>query len=314
MKKLIILIFLTTYLISCPPLLDQIVIFFNKPQIEISKNLQNVDFKKIAKKIGFEKISFSYDSIPTLHIKIYTKQTVNKISTSIDLRPWFKNKKCATSWDRFYDCMNKKENFEDELLYRKLDREFVSKVICQKGCKDISFTKWHLKWISPYHIILDTEIGKNGDFKNVQEAKKTLSKINELLKKVIYGAKFPETFGEGKSEFEIYSENHILLIDKDTPNKIENLLNYLSAQHIIIGLEKKDIKDIANLSFGGKMIFYLSKECDAKYIAPYCFTKLQFPNKKSICEKKTKIGWHSVSNGNSIEFDKQKCPKVKFLR
>ncbi|WP_281951625.1 hypothetical protein [Nitrosophilus kaiyonis] len=313
MKKITILIFLTTFLLSCPPLMDRIDIYFNKPGITTIKE-QKDNLKEIANNIGFKNIDFLYENIPQLHIMLYSKKYVNKIYTSIDLSPWFKNKKCIKSWETFHECMNKKENYEDEILYRKLDQQFVSKIICQKGCDDINFVKWHLKWISPSNIALETDIDAKGDFKNIQEAKKTLAKINELLKKVVYGAKFPENYDEIKNKNETYFENSITIIDKNISKKIKNLLNYLIKQKIIKGLQKNDLKEIANLSKGGKMIFYLSKECDPKNIAPLCFSKLQFPNKKSICEKKTKTGWHSISNGNKIDFDSKKCPKIEFLK
>jgi len=219
--------------------------------------------EELRKDIGVDRLEFFIiDKVPCVTIIEKPRYKIVAIKTSIDLSPWFANRECAKSWKSFHRCMNEKRNEKDEMLYRRLDRMFVSRILCQEGQKcESDFLRWEFHWYSPHFMELQTYIGKGG-FVSVKEAKKSLAHINALLKKVLYGAKFPESLDESRDE-SLYYETKVLI--NDYRKHLIKLLVKLKKLHLVTGLQKSDIEHIGSLAHPGGFILYIPSGCPSPY-------------------------------------------------
>ena len=174
-------------------------------------------------------------------------------------------------------------------------------------CKNPDAPGWTLRWDAPYFITLDAEIGSPGGFRTVDEAKEALHRINALLKKVVYGAHFPEDFGEGHSEFEIYYENHRMLPPpKNVGEKMAKLLHMLQRDGYLRGLTKEDIETIGRLAAVYMDVFYVPRGCESAVTVQ--------PPLPQLAKKFARPGWHAVSKSARLHFDRNGCPHFRFLK
>lgn len=266
------------------------VIFLNKPGIEFKlKTLPRswIDSEKLNLNLDRLHIGSKY-GIPMIRLGKIPGRRIVSVSSSVDLSRWFKNKKCAKSWDSFYKCLNKHENPEDEKLYQRIDREFYSILICQKGCKDKDFLKWKVHWYSPGYIVISAPIGEKGGFRALKDAKTSLRKINLLLKKVVYGASFPEDYGKGRTPNEVFSTSDTP-IAFDYSKAVLKLLNDLIREKFLIGLSPEDVEKISAASKAGRAVLFIGKDC---------------PSNPNVKQK----GWVSLYNTVWVDFRSPFCP------
>ena len=286
---------------ACPPIPGRLDIYLNKEGVRV-QTPPAAWLERARKALRLERVTVTTErQIPHIAVAVRPLRRVRRIATTADLHPFFAEKACLRDWDRFNDCMNRRVNGKDERLYRKIDREFVSKIICQRGCIDPSFLKWRFHWRAPALLQLEADIGGPGAFKTVEEAKRSLHKINALLKKTLYGARFPEAYGEGRSADERYSQEEVTLVPPGLGGRLFLLLGRLRKAGYLQGLCNRDMRAVRRLAGGGKALFYLPPECPAKKLP-------------AGGAKRAKPGWHAVSNASRIRFDGRRCPHVTILR
>ncbi|WP_353661711.1 hypothetical protein [Hydrogenimonas sp. SS33] len=319
MRALLVLAALAAWALSCPPRPGIVDIYLNKPDVHL-RSVPAPWLDKVRRSLGADEVRIGTKR-GIVHIVLSQKaeERLQRIATAVDLRPWFTDKACAKSWESFHRCMDEKRNETDERLYIRLDREFVSKILCEEGqpCENPDFAKWELHWRAPWYITLEAPIGGEGEFKSATEARKSLDAVNALLKKVLYGARFPENYGEGESEYEVYAENRVRVIPKDFGPKAARLLTKLKRARYLRGLPDRDIETVGKLAAGGKTVFYLPKRCPAAEAVPECAEAHRLAGAfgpGSLCAEATKPGWHATSNGNTVRFDEKRCPRVTVLR
>ena len=329
MRRLSIVFWVTAViggtLFAWMPLTPMASVALNKKGV-VLKKVPKAWFDRVAKKLGAEQIWQWEGNVNGITLRFPLKKVLTKIGTSIDLRPWFYDKRCIQSWERFDDCLNHHRNQADEKLYQRLDRKFVSKMHCQEDCcegigytgshssvkmpftcDDPDFLKWDLWWKEPYRMDLEAAIGMPGGFKNLKAAKASLHRINALLKKVLPGAHFPEDFGEGRSEFEVYFEHHRMLPPpKNIGGKMVKLLRMLQKEGYMRGLTKADIETIGRLTAVYKEVFYVPRGCESAIT-------IRPPSPRRVQEI-AKPGWHALSMSVRMDFDSNRCPHIEFLK
>jgi len=290
-------VFLVFLLYSTPLILKFSVIYLNKPGIKF-KTVPNTWVYRQKEELNLDELKISVkDGVPFIYLRKDYEKKIIRITTSVDFSRWFKNKECSKTWNTFYDCMNKKKNPEDEKLYQKIDREFYSELICQNGCEDEDFLKWEVHWYSPAYISITAPIGEKGGFKNLKEAKASLKRINSLLKSVVYGARFPEDYGESSNPNEVFSLEKEPQLNFDYSTAVRKILNTLIRDGFICGLFPVDVKRISKISRAGRIILFLGKNCSLPPGA-----------------EKEGDGWYSFYNTAKIEFKGTDCPSIKILK
>jgi len=239
-KKLTLLLAFISFSFAMMAPKNSITICLNDPKINF---LLPANLNKAARSIGLYKLSFTNKQLSCFTL------VKKRLVTKADLLPWFYKKECAKSWQSFHECAAKGNNRADENLIERIDRKFVAYVICQEGvpCLDERFLGWHLRWIKPSVIELSTVIAE--DFTSEAEALKILAKINEMLKKVVYGAYFPMSAGEG-----LRSDPFTRLDFSQSVAKFFELLH-------LKGLSRAQKDAIAAMAKGGRTIFYLGSGC-----------------------------------------------------
>jgi len=243
---------------------DRETVCLSKPGVHVAK-LSDAYIQRLRKKIGADDLRFESKN-GVVCITIFKKPAwrVDKIATSLDFTRWFKNKECLLSWNTFYDCMNKKRNPQDELLYQKLDRMFVAKITCGEGEKcERDFLFWRFYWDAPAQMRLEAKIGRGG-FASVEEAKRSLAKINALLKKVVYGARFSRSYDEN-DESSFYHEHSVNTNYHYFSQATKQLFELLQKHNYLQGLKEVDKKAIARLAHPGVKILYIPKGCTLPY-------------------------------------------------
>lgn len=264
-------------------------IFLNKPGIKLKTPSYDWIVNEKAK-VGLDTLGIeSKDEIPVIVIGKRPKRKIVRITSSVGLSKWFQNRECLKTWDSFHRCINKHQNPEDVKLYRQIEREFYSKLICQRGCEDNSFLKWTAHWYSPAYMTISAPIGEKGGFKTLKDAKQSLRKINHLLKKVVYGAKFPEDYGEGRSDMDLFSTDERPVVNADYSKAVSNLLNELAKGRFITGLSSKDIKKISVASKAGRAVLFVGTGC---------------PSNPTIKQK----GWIGLDTPVWVDFRSPVCP------
>ena len=333
MKRLYIVFWLVTVmgndLFACLPLAPMATVALNKKGA-VLKKVPKVWLEKAARKLGAQNIGQWEGKVNGITLRFSLKEAVRKIGTSLDLRPWFTDKECVQSWSRFNKCSQSRNDRGDEILYRRLDDRFVRKILCQEECcgedtkrnydqknrerskkplmcEDPDFLKWDFWWKKPYRMELEAAIGTPGGFENLKAAKASLHRINTLLNKVLPGARFPEDFGEGRSEFEVYYENHRTLPPpRNIGDKMAQLLCMLQKEGYLKGLTDADIETIGRLAAGGKEVFFVPRGCEPA-------GAIQLPQPQ-FAQKVAKPGWHAVSISARLDWDRNGCPHFKFLK
>ena len=302
---------------ACGPMMGRSNVYLNKKGVTL-KTVPSSLLEKIKKDSRVKDIELSvYMGIPNVILHQSVKTRVLGISTVVDLSQWFIESSCLKSWESFNSCMSERKNSADESLHRKLEQQFVSKILCREKCENPDFAKWVFHWRSPAFMELETNIGSGEGFESVQEAKKSLHNINALLKKVLYGARFPESYDEGHSEYEVYSQNTRIIAPKDSGKVMAKLLKLFKKEDYLHGLNDNDIESIKKLAKGGRSVFYLPSDCPFAEAVPQCSSAHLFQQgdkHRDWCNEATKPGWHSICSGSRIIFDRQHCPHVTLLR
>ncbi|WP_042203889.1 hypothetical protein [Nitratifractor salsuginis] len=325
-------------LLGCVPIPEIVGVFLNKKGVTLQQPPRDW-IENLRKEFGLRMIRIDQiDKIPHIAIEASQSSKVVSITSSVDLRPWFKNKKCAQTWESFDECRNKGVDPEDDRLQRRLDREFYSRVICQErcldpemdrdllketelkrdsnaSCEDPEFIKWELRWPRPWRFVLKTEaIGKKWGFASAGQAKASLHRINELLGRVLPGARFPEDPSENH-DMDVYSEE-TRSIYVDPGLKLPVILKRLRDVKYLQGLSPADIEAIGRVARGGKSIYYLPKGCPKEEVIPECFVREDGAGHlQKICPKRKRVpGWYAISNGNRINFSEEGCPKIEVLK
>ncbi|HHD77398.1 MAG TPA: hypothetical protein ENK93_01805 [Campylobacteraceae bacterium] len=291
MRKIFIaLLLLFSALVACPPLIDRCVVYLNKPGIGLkpvpSEMIEALQRQTRADRVVIEE----QDGIGRIAIVKKPRYRATSLSSSVDLLFRFKEKQCARSWESFHRCINQKRNPEDEALYQKLDREFVSRVICEEGkaCVDPDFSKWRLHWETPAHLVLETDISDRG-IPTVEAAKKSLHRINALLKNVVYGAHFPEAVAESSPDA-LFFVNEVPVQNYGFPKSVQHILKSLKETGYLEGMAWDEIRNAAALAGAGRCLYFVPEGC----------------GKKSA--------WTTGSNASRIRFDDRRCPHVEILR
>ena len=310
---LLLVLFLTAQ--GCPPLSDRIYLYLNEPGV----SLQPVPAEQIEtmrRLIGAKELSVrkTPEGVPAIAVVAPRPDEIpEKISTSVDLTPWFAKKECLKSWEAFHRCMNRGENRRDEVFYRQIERKFVSKIVCEEGekCPEEDFAKWRLVWESPALIRIEAEIGKGG-FESLQKAKESLHRINALLKRTVYGARFPEDYGEGTGPEEIFAIEKRTRQNYDFSEAVTTVVSSLAAEGFLSGLGKNDIETLRKLAKGGALIYYLPARClqasQSGAASPQARDAWRRPPGGETA------GWHTRSNSARIRFDTDWCPHLEILR
>lgn len=295
MRRVSLIFVFAFFLFSTPLILRFSVIFLNKPGVELKPVPRSwIDAEKV--KLNLDRLEIGIkDGIPMVLLEKVPVRKIVKISSSVDLSMWFKNKGCAKTWDSFYKCMKELKNPEDEKLYRKIDGKFYSKLICQNDCLDKDFMKWEVHWYSPGYIIVSAPIGKEGGFKTLEDAKASLRRINLLLKNVVYGARFPEDYGEGRTPQEVFSVEGISVAKIDYSRAVRRLLNDLIREKFLVGLSPEDMERISEASKAGRAVLFIGKDC---------------PSTPEVKQK----GWVSLYNTVMVDFRRRYCPEIKITK
>ena len=280
-------------LFATMPLPDRVTVWLNKPGAHIVTPVPPHWLDDVRRKVKADEIRIEKErGIDSITVVKRPQERPVKLTTSVDLRPWFVEKKCLESWDAFHECMGRKRNEADEALYRRLDDAFYAKVSCQKGCEDGNFTKWRLRWPAPAYMVLEADIGEKGGFENLEAARKSLTAVNALLKKALYGARFPEDYGEGNSEYEVFAVDTVRMEGYDFAGALHRILWRLKETGRLEGITRGDIADIEKRAQAGKMVYYIPK----------------------VCTGGSYVGWYAVSNSMPIRFDNRYCPRIRVVR
>ncbi len=277
--------------LAMPTVMGIVYICINKPGTKL-KEPPGAWIERERNAIGVDELSISAGKVPSVFLRKRPRRAVTRISATADLRPWFKNRDCIKSWETFHSCLNREVNPEDERFYRDLDRKFYARIICQNGCENDDFLKWRIRWPSPALVTLEADIGKPGGFTSLEAARTSLAQINALLKKVVYGARFPEDFGEAKTDLEAFAINKSMILDNDFRDKISRLLADLTAAGYLVGLDASEISTISALAGNSNIVFYVPASCPSRH----------------------KPGWNSEPNNVRIGFDRDGCPRLQVLR
>ena len=284
------LIFLFSFAYATLPVFKQTIIIFNKPSINVqpSKNLRT-----LAKEFGFERVGLErIKGIWQLRIEGVTSQKLVKIGSMCDLSSFFHHPECIKSWEDFHRCGEKNIHPRDEELVHKIDREFYSWLICQGDCdengdkkvlKCDDRIKWDARWVSPAVITIEAKIG-DGGFKTLDEAKESLHRINEKLKSVLYGARFPESRDEERTPNEVFWTNSRWIPVSDLPKRIKKLLQMLQRKGVIVGLSKEDIASIVKRVGAGKVVYYEACKEPGRWKSVYTNVHLDFTDR--LCPRK----------------------------
>ncbi len=304
---------------ACMPLTDRVTLWLNKPGVRLSANASE---RLGAWREKFPNLEVHLEKDPSGVSRIFLRsRSVERpvaIRSSVDLRPWFEERSCLLNWDLFHECLSERRNPRDEKLYRKLDRQFVSKVICEEGhrCIDPTFPRWSLHWSAPALITIEAEIGKGG-FATLDAAKESLHRINALLKKVLYGARFPERKGEGRSMAERFEIQKVRSRSDDFAKPLKVLLERLSGSGALTGLSDSEIERIAALARGGATIYYRAKGCpDEGNPEDRHLVEVREENKTVFRQIETDAptGWRSLRAMASVSFDEKRCPHFSIMK
>ncbi|WP_456451488.1 hypothetical protein [Hydrogenimonas sp.] len=277
---------------ATPALTDRVTVWLNKPGVQL-RTVPVAWLQRLREKLGARELRTGIEmGVVRLEIRQPPRTVVHRIQTSVDLSTWFVDKGCLKSWDDFHACLNREEGSPDETLYRRLERDFVAKVQCQEACEEPSFPKWRLRWVAPAHMVLEADIGGDGGFRDLDAAKESLRAVNGLLKKVLYGARFPEDYGEGRTPFEVFALDSATVQNFDFKHAVRRLLWRLKEAGYLRGVTGRDIDAIEKLAKPGKAVYYIPGRCTGGSME----------------------GWYAVSNGSRIRFDTHYCPRVRVLR
>ncbi len=274
------------------PMDDRVTVWLNRPGVEL-RSVPAAWLEKVRKKLGADELRVGTDSgIIRIDLIKQPEEKAQKITTTADLRTWFIEKECLKGWESFGRCLNENRNRADEVLYHHLEKEFVSNVQCRERCEDPSFKKWRFQWVAPAYMELQADIGTKGGFDTLEDAKKSLHRINGLLKKVLYGARFPEGFGEGRTEYETFAVDMVQVRNFDFKHGNRRLLWRLKEAGYLHGIDGGDIDAMEKSAKPGYMIYYIPPECTGGDIS----------------------GWYAVYNSAHIRFDRRYCPRIRILR
>ena len=304
---------------ACLPRFDRVTLWLNKPGIE----LRTPSAETLASwHKGIERsevrVGKNEQNISWITLRLRPIERPVSLRSSVDLRPWFEERSCLLNWDLFHECMSERKNPRDEKLYRKLDRQFVSKVICEEGhrCIDPSFAHWSLHWSAPAQITLEAEIGKGG-FATLDAAKESLHRINALLKKVLYGARFPEGYGEGRSAYETYIVRKLRSQRRDFKTPLMRLLHMLKKSGDLRGILEREIAEIGSKAQGGAILYYRPEGCpDDGNPSDRRIAELREGNQTLLQSIKTESpsGWRSLRAAASVSFDEKSCPRFALMK
>ncbi|WP_457596906.1 hypothetical protein [Hydrogenimonas sp.] len=272
-------------------LTDRASLYLNKEGVRY-RPVSPAWLEKVRQRVGADEVTISYDG-RVVHITVVKRprEAVRRIATSLDLRTWFVDKACIRDWEAFHDCLNRQSEPADEALYRRLERDFVAKVTCRKGCENESWRMWRLRWVAPAFMSLEADIGEGG-FASLDAAKESLQNINALLKKSLYGARFPEGFGEGRTEYEVFSLDSVTVASFDFGHALRRLLWRLKNDGYLEGIGSRDIEAIEKRAAGGKIVYYIPAHCAGEELR----------------------GWYATSNNVHIRFDRRLCPRIRVTR
>ncbi|WP_456391776.1 hypothetical protein [Nitratifractor sp.] len=306
---------------ACMPRTDRVTLWLNKPGVELRTPSAEI-FDALHKNIEGAQLRVGKNeqgiSWITLRLRERPIERPVILSSSVDLRPWFEESDCLVNWDLFHECMSERRNPHDEKLYRKLDRQFVSKLICEEGhhCIDPTFPLWRLDWRAPAQITLEAEIGKGG-FATLDAAKESLHRINALLKKGLYGARFPESYDEGLSAYKTYFVRELRSPRRDFKAPLIWLLNTLKKSGDLKGVSEREISQIGSKAQGGAILYYRPKGCpDEGNPEDRHLVEVHEGNKTVLRQIKTDAptGWRSLRAMASVSFDEKMCPRFAFMK
>lgn len=277
---------------AAPAAEGRVTVWLNKPDV----TLRTVSVKwltRVREKLGAAELRTGIDrGIARIDIRRPPRTLVTGIRTSVDLSTWFVDKTCLKSWDDFHACMSREGGSPDEMLYQRLERDFVAKVQCQEACEEPSFLKWRLRWVAPAHMVLEADIGGDGGFKDLDAAKKSLRAVNGLFKKVLYGARFPEDFGEGRTPYELFALDEATVQNFDFKHAARRLLWRLREAGYLRGITGRDIDAIEKAVKPGTIVYYIPGRCTGGSVE----------------------GWYATPNGSHLRFDTRYCPRIRILR
>jgi hypothetical protein len=336
--SLCLLLGLSVGLHACVPIPSMAGVFLNKKGVSLREPPRDW-IEKLRKEFRLGSIRIDrIGKTPFVTVEVPRSSKVVSITSGVDLRPWFRNKKCVQTWESFNECLYKGIDPEDDLLQRRLDREFYSKVICRErcldpvmdrdlvrntevktdsngACEDPDFIKWELRWPEPWYFELKTKaIGKKWGFASADEARASLHRINELLGKILPKARFPEDPSENH-DMNLYSEDS-RNVSPDPGLRLLVVLKRLRGAKYLQGLDPADIEAIARVVGGGKSVYYFPADCPKEGVIPECFVREDSKGHlRRICLKKKKEpGWYATYNGNRINFSEEGCPEIEVLK
>ncbi|BDY12846.1 hypothetical protein [Hydrogenimonas cancrithermarum] len=334
MKALALLLTLAGWLFACPPMPDTLAIELNRAGVTL-KTPPAEEVERLRKRAGARRLEIGKSQENIAQIVLVApppERVVTKVGSQVDLSRFFERKECMGSWDVFHACQLPPES-GDAKLVRKIDEAFVRKLtgeercecsgedrdLCPKGggeaasVQEPDFLKWQLRWPAPKTLRIEANIGEPGGFGSLKEARASLHRINALLKKVVYGAHFPESRDEERSREDIYwTESHPKRIDYDFGKAVGTILETLENRGYLLGLSAKDREQIAHLAEGGKLLYYLPPRCAAK-TKEWRWVPDGEGGYRRIVETPAP-GWKARDNNARFFIDAEGCPRYELLR
>ncbi len=333
MRTFALLLALAGWIGAHPPSLDTLSLYLNREGLILEiPPAEEVD--ALRRKIGARRVSIEKgeEGVGLITFAAALERRVTKVGSSADLRSFFQKSECIVNWDLFDACRNRRKNPKDELLVRKIDEGFIRKLIgrellecsekdsglCLKegegaSPSNPSFPKWRLRWQTPAIIRIEAAIGEPGGFGSLEEARASLHRINLLLKKVLYGARFPESAGEERTPDEVYwTESRIERGGYDYAKALDEVLKTLENGGYLCGLLPADREEILSLAEGGRLIYYLSPQCAAETKEEIWTGSAEEGYRRIV--KTAAPGWRAVSGNADFSIDEEGCPHYRILR
>ncbi len=292
LRPLLGLLLLGSSLWATPPLTDRATLWLNKPGTRLEP-VPSPWLERERERVGADDLSIGIqEGVGYVTIVKAPRTFRGTIVTNADIGAWFTDKECTENWEVFHGCLDQNPDTADGRIYCRLERGFVAKVQCRKGCDDPSFGKWRFRWPTPACMSLEADIGTEGGFLSVEEARRSLHAINALLKRLLYGARFPEDFGEGRTPCELFSFDRVGVQEYSFKRAAGFLLRRLVEAGYLHGIGNGEINKIEKRMEAGTMVYYVPPGC-ADAVAG---------------------GWRTLSNSARIRFDGRRCPHVAILR
>ncbi len=291
-------------LFSCPPLPYRFSIIWNGKG-KLVKDVPKSLIAQLRKNFNLDHLNIRSNGL-AFHLKLPSiekrKYQFINLATSVDFSRFFtetgKFLNCSEN-KSIYDCAKKGEVIK---LIQKYDRNTYQEVAQFYKRVKGNFQNWGIKWDKGVIIKFEARYPK---VRTKEEAMSALFSMQSILKSYVRGAEIPATFGEGKTEFEVFHLEQRWIVpenirDYDYGNTIVHILKSLLDENILKGLSEEDLAAIKSKAGNARIVFYRAKGCP--------------PIGVSYLENE--YGWIGVENNYRINIYPKcpKCPEIFMIR